>query len=614
VKSWVDASTSNAAFGFVGQETAGLYTYQYFNFNLWVSTNRAPTVGSLAYKTPATACSGRPSIDGTNPIVFQANAADADTENVTVSFELWDTAHATKLKTLTATLAATGTGKAVTASLPALALTDGQAFDWRVIAKDSHGFSGAYSGWCKGTITYPPPAAPASASVTAPAALACATGTGRPALNIAGQAITFAATVSDPDGKQVYAVVHIVKTGDASTVYYTAKSAAVASGGTAQITMPAADVAKTLTDGMTVSWRMQTVQAVAPALASTAWSPWCEIQIVNPPPLAAPTVSVGALYNGQAGQATLTAAGAVAFSYTTTGAVLPLTQPACGSTSGGVSTVCATSGTVNIAIPAQTGNQVTVSAVAFGAAGDRSGQTDLVVKVVVGAAAHVWVIDAADAASALGAVSDLPAVGAAAVPLAVGDPAGGWTGFGDGVYGGYALRFSGENAVSSAAPALDLSGSFGIITWLRYDGTAPGPQTAVAQNTTTGAGAWIGIDSGSHLRFCITAASGTADCATSTATIADGAWRAVAATWNSATGAMSLYVDGTVAATATHAATSLAAGKFTVGAGLASGALTGYWRGGIGDTVTWAGPLSASVISAYSECGIPADPNAYCLY
>src|SRR5262249_35257690 len=140
VASWVSTSTSGGAFGFVGTETAGLYTYQKFDMALYVDYDRPPNrPTSLSFYSPSRGCvtgSTRPVIDGTYPFVLKATQSDPDGGNVRGYFELWNLAHTARYRAVTS--AVVGSGRAVTVSFPANTLANGTTFAWRVRSWDGY--------------------------------------------------------------------------------------------------------------------------------------------------------------------------------------------------------------------------------------------------------------------------------------------------------------------------------------------------------------------------------------------------------------------------------------------------------------------------------------------
>src|SRR5262249_13673854 len=139
---------------------------------------------------------------------------------------------------------------------------------------------GSWSGWCEATIHDPPPNVPTNGKFSSPSR-AGVTGSTRPRLG-GDQTISLTAPISDPDRRKVYANFHVVKRGAASTVYWTGKSATVASGSTVTVSMPAGKVP----DGTTFSWHVD----ASNGMLTSGWSGWCEATVDNTAPTA-PQVS-----------------------------------------------------------------------------------------------------------------------------------------------------------------------------------------------------------------------------------------------------------------------------------------------------------------------------------
>jgi hypothetical protein len=636
VASWVDSGSLSGAFGFIGAEQPGVYTYQVYNVALWVLYDRPPEApADLTFQTPSKSCAGRQIIDGTKTFVLQAKVEDPDPlpDTNKLIFEIWNSQHTQMILAPMTTRTAAGRYNLLTASLKPFALPPSYAFDWRVQGKDSHGLLGPHSDFCPGYTYYPPPNVPSGLAMTSPKSASCATGAPTAVNTLRG--LSFKATVSDPDRKSVYAQVQIVKTNDSSTVYYTGNTAWVtpAGGGTSvTLAISADDLAHRpsgqtpMPDGAAFSWRVRTVQSAKPFLASD-WVPvspdWCHGEVDDTLP-GAPNVtgSSSPLHLGDPTQ-TMTFSGkdAVAFTYSLTGWNLPTAQPACGSGTD-IHTICASAGSGwnTVPIPAPTTDHVDVWVEAFDAAGNVSATTqDVTLPVKIGKITHAWVTDTQvidEDGSDPGTLPDWDGA-ASSVPLTVSDPDGGWVS--DGLYAGPALHFDGTNqaASSDASTPVDISHGFSVATWLR-PGTGTGAQVAVAQNGPSGSATWIGLDAGGHVQFCLESAetadgSFNGDCATAPAGLAAGQWSQVAASWNGFSHKLLLYVNGSLVASASHTSTPALTGAFVIGHGSLHGAAASYWQGDVADTATYDDALADSQISDLATCGLLlVDPNGPC--
>jgi hypothetical protein len=601
IESWVSGRVSGGAFGFLGAETGGLYTYKEFAAELAVNYDRPPAAPTgLAFSTPSRSCvtgSSRPQIDGTYPFVLKATLSDPDGTNVKATFELWNLSHTSKLKAVTS--AVVTSGHAVTVSFPAKTLTNGTSFAWRAQATDGT-ITGPYSGWCEATIFYPKPNVPTNVRFSTPQA-PCTTAAPSPAMR-GDQTISLSATLVDPDRRPLYATFQVVKTGDAATVYWSGKSATVASGSTVTVAVPAGRIP----NNTEFSWH---VNAWNGYLLS-AWSGWCHGLTDNTAP-SAPQISsadfgtAGETPAGMVGvPGTVTVTGStdtIKYVWTLTGA-LPATPPACGQTMNGVSTICVTAGQPASFSFEPVEAEPTVLVRDYDAAGNHGdGSMTFFVNEVT--ASHGWITDNAEGTETT--VADLPTV---TNPLDLNQGVASWAG--DGLYGG-ALHMDGTSATMArtASGALDPTQSFSVFALVRQTGFESNIwQNIMVQEAGTTESFGLSTDPNNHLLFCLQSsqpADGTfaGDCAWSgVAPTLDG-WDAVIAVWDAAAHELRLYLNGTLIASRAHDSTPATTGTFDVGCGEGYGFHANCWQGDVADPIVYQGVLDLDQIDYLSRYG-----------
>jgi hypothetical protein len=611
VSSWIDSRTSGSAFGFVGTATAGLYTYQKFDMALFVDYDRPPsTPTSRSFYSPSHTCvtgSSRPVIDGTFPFVLKATLADPDGNNVRGYFELWNLAHTSRLKAVTSAVVASG--HAVTVSFPANTLANGTSFAWRVRAWDGYLY-GAWAGWCEATIHDPTPNVPTGVKFSSPLS-SCVTGTTRPSMR-GDQSISLTATISDPDRRNVYANFQVVKTGDAGTVYWTAKSATVASGSTVTVTMPAGKVA----DGTTFSWHADAQNGTFTSLVS-AWSGWCEATVDNTSP-ASPQVSspdfglaggTAAGTVGVPGSVTVTSsADTVKYVWSLTD--LPATPPGCGLSAGGATTICVPTGAPATFTLEPEEAEPTVNVRAYDAAGNyaNGAATFFVNEVTPG---HGWITDNADGTET--SLTDL-STAVPSLPLNLNAASGAFAGDGP---NGAALHIDGTEGTTahtlfgqpSDAP-IDITRSFSVVAFVRQEVAASGMwQVALAQYGNGWSSVCLGVEATNHWIFSLTgsgvdASHYLADHAISASSPTLDQWTVLVGVWDAAAQQMRLYVDGQLAASTPHQANDSVPGPVTVGLSQGYGGFhSNYWNGDVADPVVYPGVLDQDQIDFITHVG-----------
>jgi hypothetical protein len=160
------------------------------------------------------------------------------------------------------------------------------------------------------------------------------------------------------------------------------------------------------------------------------------------------------------------------------------------------------------------------------------------------------------------------------------------------------VAFNGTTgAMTSTAPALTATSSFTVSAWVKPN-TTSGVFLGQTSTSTSCMGLAVnpatvnGVTYG-YYTFGMTTANSTTPTwikATSGASVQLGTWSHVTATYNAPAKLMTLYVDGTLAATAVPSATwSSGCNTFTLGRFTDGGAATRYFNGKIADIQVWPG-------------------------
>ncbi|MDQ2836143.1 MAG: DNRLRE domain-containing protein [Actinomycetota bacterium] len=139
------------------------------------------------------------------------------------------------------------------------------------------------------------------------------------------------------------------------------------------------------------------------------------------------------------------------------------------------------------------------------------------------------------------------------------------------------LRFNGTTgtgaSASSGSPAVDTSKAFTVSAWIR-PAALGGYQTAVSQDAGPGktvSGFYLQLPPSNQWRFClpsVISATFAGDCVTAAATATVNTWAFVSGVWDPANKQMRLYVNGALAAQATHLSTPVTTGSFVIGRAL----------------------------------------------
>ncbi|MFF0749527.1 LamG-like jellyroll fold domain-containing protein [Streptomyces sp. NPDC004267] len=172
-----------------------------------------------------------------------------------------------------------------------------------------------------------------------------------------------------------------------------------------------------------------------------------------------------------------------------------------------------------------------------------------------------------------------------------------------GEHGGALALDGSSGAVTAAGPAVDTAHSFTVSAWAKVN---PGAGTGVvlSQDGTTISGTMLFYNAGdSTWRFALPkadSATWSVDQAIAPATA--GTWTRLTGVYDAAAGTVSLYVDGTKKATATHADADrwAATGPFVVGRDRVKGANNAYFNGFVQRAAAFDYPLRDDQIAAYA--------------
>ncbi|WP_344615052.1 LamG-like jellyroll fold domain-containing protein [Dactylosporangium salmoneum] len=175
---------------------------------------------------------------------------------------------------------------------------------------------------------------------------------------------------------------------------------------------------------------------------------------------------------------------------------------------------------------------------------------------------------------------------------------------------GGAATFNGTTAaIATAGPVADTAASFTVSAWVNLaDSTAVrkavsasgAQQDAFELRYDNDVNRWKFV-----MRGADTAGAATAAVA-STSAPALNTWTNLVAVYDASSGAMRLYVNGTLQSSGTTAAAFSARGPLLIGTGLADGTRGNPWSGGISDVQVYSRVLSATEISAVVAGTAPA--------
>jgi hypothetical protein len=590
--------------------------------------DRAPyTATSQGFKTAKpttpTGCvtgSGRPTVDATQAMSWQATMTDPDAsygDQVRGIWKYWDLATASTLNWVHSGYFASGSKPSVSFAGSTTTFLDGHNYGWAEVTQDLAGIDSGYTSTCEFHVSDPAPNTPTGLRFADPS-LSC----GATAVMRGDQQITLTATISDPDGKYGkavradFALAGTSWTGDSpfevNSASFSATSPPIPAG--------------TLADGTSFSW---TVKADNGQKTSATAS--CTGRIDDAAP-ATPQIGGGTAFSS--GSAHVGDVDTLTFNSdaTTTayvwelaaGAASSLPGPGtCGTASSGVHTVCSSQGAGWNSVPVEAPYaSFTVSVAAYNSAGQASPISTEAFSVSEWQPSHAWVTGDIDPTAGQSTVGDR----AGSLPLTLAgsgvswyndnNPAAPWTN------GATSLRFdgTGEADTGSGNPAVtdDATHSFSLALWVRPStASSSAANVAAAQDGTVVSGFWIGQQAGSW-QFCMAdtqSLSTSEDCATAPqGSDYVGTWTMLVAVWDANAQQMRLFVNGTdydADNPVGHTATAAAAGAFTLGQSL-NGSEVPSWAGDVIDPITYPGVVSADQVSILADCGPGFDQAAYC--
>jgi large repetitive protein len=162
--------------------------------------------------------------------------------------------------------------------------------------------------------------------------------------------------------------------------------------------------------------------------------------------------------------------------------------------------------------------------------------------------------------------------------------------------------FSGTSGsqVATAGPVLDTEGSFTVAGWVNLAVNNLGhPQVVASQAAGKANGFTLGYDQGSgdwQFGRPLTDTTSPSVAAANSGTATTGVWTFLAGTYNASTGAMTLYVNGTLSGTATDATPIAAHGAFTIGSAKTGGSQGDWFDGQAADIQVYPRTLSAAEV------------------
>lgn len=164
------------------------------------------------------------------------------------------------------------------------------------------------------------------------------------------------------------------------------------------------------------------------------------------------------------------------------------------------------------------------------------------------------------------------------------------------------------DAVTSGPDLASTSGSYSVSAWAKLSGTASdhvlisqdgSTASAFQLGYTAATGDWVfavnSADTASPAQAVVTGPAATA-----------GTWTHLAGTYNAATKTASLYVNGTLAGTASVPAAFTSTGPLAIGRALSGGAPSAFWAGSVSDVQTWTYAIAPDEVAAISRPTSPA--------
>ncbi|SDI90706.1 hypothetical protein SAMN05444157_0738 [Frankineae bacterium MT45] len=668
IQSWADSRVSGGAFGFVGTETAGLYTYQTYSMNLAVTYNLPPStpagVGFKAAAPSTPACTGG-TIDGTQASSWKSVLGAPSARNLYGTFQWWDTASPSAVHTAKSGTFPTGSNNALAwvVSWGPNTFANGHNYAFKVEAYDGWK-AGPWSGNCSFHVTDPVATSPTQPGFgPANPGLACGS-TVRGDQNIVLEATIKAATAQSQVRAQ-FTVSYTVNGTAYPKIYTTPYVAYQAAGSLAQVTIAANTPASgnySIPNGTVFTWSVVAqTQSDNTSSAPTSCGGVTSSGQVPAPQLASTALASDGSGNGVVGtnaSVTLTDTSPDVTEYVWSyqqvlPAPLPTACPTVPSNNwAGVGLACSSDGpddsgndwNVIQVDPPRTSFSLTVWAIdSTGTVSPATTVNYVVTDIGDGEVTHLWQTDSTSLTAAATSVADA-ADPDNDLPLSItaNSPATNLSWVGGGApwqtspgSGGSALHFDGTAGyAATSSPGVpqdtrdnqwDSSDDFTAQVWVRPTTTSTStPQVAIGQDGSYFSGFWLGLQSGSWT-FCMPHTQNQSgaydgDCATLPAgTSYQNQWALLTAVWDASGGKMILYVatglsssplttPSVATATITHTISAPATESFTVGRGETAGVNSGFWTGDLEDPTTFTGVMSSNSVLTTATTG-PYNPN-----
>jgi hypothetical protein len=441
---------------------------------------------------------------------------------------------------------------------------------------------------------------------------ACASGTGRPVISSATPVLR--AVVSDPDRDETdlrAAFAWERWDGAAWVPMGSGQQTGLTNGAGAQVR-----IGSGLVHAGQYRWHVQTQDPFSfngqSGVDSSAFSQWCEFEVDTVGPAVAPGVSspdYGADINqtygavGLTGNFTFTANGVTDIAAYKWGWNTPLTTTVSAPALGGPVTVPLTPPPVSPDDPTS-GGLTTL----FVASVDRSGRTSPVTEYVfkIGSATApvgVWEMAESPGATSL-ADTNVRGVPHHATLTAASPGVSGRLISGPAKPGPGSVRFNGStSAAATSGPVVNTGKSFSVSAWVRLNSATATFQTAVGQlgaNTSAfflqyNAGRWSFTTHNTDVSNSAGALAVSPVSAAQTQT-----WTHLTGVYDAQGNQLRLYVNGTLAGSATRPGVWNASGPLTIGHVRAGGAPTNFWNGDIAEVRVWDRVLSTPEISPMS--------------
>lgn len=195
-----------------------------------------------------------------------------------------------------------------------------------------------------------------------------------------------------------------------------------------------------------------------------------------------------------------------------------------------------------------------------------------------------------------------------------------WNTGGDGSNGdvGSATFDGTDSYLATAGQVLNTHDSFTVSAWVDPKTLGTAPQTFVAQQGKVGSGFYLEYDpttgKWSFARLAADGTNPTVDRAESSAPAVAGQWTNLVGTYSEATGAMTLYVNGSYAGTAQNETPFATTGPLVIGRGFFDGAADNYTNGSIADVQVYQrflDPLDVIALHVSAPSGqAPLNPSA----